>query len=109
MDEPLSDAETLVLDPNGWVLDLGRKPRSYDEVQGQYMGLIKVSKKMWPQIRKLYHGLDRNAVYDGKQFDQMFMTSFLREMIHSGMGCLAVPVSGGWLEIDTPSDLELLF
>ncbi len=109
MDDPLSDAETLVLDPNGYVQDLGRKPQSYSEVQGQYMGLIKVSKELWPQLRKMYRELDQNALYDGKCFSQMYMTSFLREIIHSGIGCKSVPVCGGWLEIDAPSDLNLPF
>ena len=109
MSDPLADAETLQLDPQGRVLDLGRKPKSYDEIQGQYMGLVKISGRVIGQVRQLYHGLDRNAICDGKSFPQMFMTTFIRTMIQAGIPCQSVPVQGGWLEVDAPSDLELTF
>ncbi len=109
MEDPLADAETLQLDTHGKVIDLGRKPKSYDEIQGQYMGLIKISGKIIDQVRQIYHALDRTEVYDGKPFPQMFMTTFLRILIQAGIPCQAVPVQGGWLEVDAPSDLELTF
>lgn len=109
MDDPLADAETLQLDDQGCVIDLGRKPRSYDEIQGQYMGLIKISGRIWNQVKAIYHGLDRGRLYDGKRFSQMYMTTFLRELIQSGIACQSVPIQGGWLEIDAPSDLSLCF
>lgn len=109
MDDPLADAETLQLDCNGCVLDLGRKPSSYDEIQGQYMGLIKISGRIWDQVKWLYQGLDRQKLFDGKNFSQMYMTTFLMELIQSGIACQSVPIQGGWLEIDAPSDLSLSF
>lgn len=109
MDDPLADAETLQLDRNGCVLDLGRKPNSHDEIQGQYMGLIKISGRIWDQVKAIYHGLDRQRLYDGKSCRQMYMTSFLRELIQSGIACQSVPIQEGWLEIDAPSDLNLSF
>ncbi len=109
MDDPLADAETLALDHNGCVLDLGRKPSSYDEIQGQYMGLIKISGRIWDRVKAHYHSLDRQLLYDGKCFSQMYMTTFLRELIVSGIACQSVPIQGGWLEIDAPSDLSLSF
>ena len=35
-DNPLDDAETLRLSKNGRILELGQKPQSVDEIQGQY-------------------------------------------------------------------------
>ncbi len=109
MDDPLADAETLQLDCKGCVLDLGRKPSSYDEIQGQYMGLIKISGRILDQVKVVYQGLDRQKLYDGKNFSQMYMTTFLRELIQAGIACQSVPIQGGWLEIDAPSDLSLSF
>ena len=109
MEDPLADAETLQLDSRDRVLDLGKKPRSYDEIQGQYMGLIKISSPIVNRVRELYHALDRTALYDGKPFAQMYMTTFLRQLIQSGIPCQAVKVHGGWLEIDAPSDLALSY
>jgi len=40
--DPLSDAETLIFDDKGYITELGKKPVSYDQIKGQYTGLIKV-------------------------------------------------------------------
>jgi len=43
MDDPLSDAETMKLDAAGHIVELGRKPHSLADIQGQSIGLFKVS------------------------------------------------------------------
>jgi choline kinase len=105
MDNPLSDAETLKIQ-NGRIIEIGKKPKSYDEIQGQYMGLIKISAKALPKIKEFYHKLDRQGTYDGKNFDNMFMTSFLQMLIDQGLPLTPVKIFGGWLEIDSVEDLE---
>jgi NDP-sugar pyrophosphorylase family protein len=37
----------------------------------------------------------------------MYMTDFLQHLIESGWRVQAVPVDGGWLEVDTPQDLQV--
>jgi choline kinase len=107
MDDPLDDAETLRLDSQGRIVELGKKARSYDDIEGQYIGLLKISESAWPKVRAFYAGLDREANYDGKNFDNMYMTSFVQAVIDRLMPVTAVPISGGWLEIDVPSDLKI--
>jgi choline kinase len=107
MDDPLEDAETLRIDEQGHILELGKKARSYDDIQGQYIGLLKVSASAWPKLRAFYASLDRAGDYDGKDFDNMYMTSFVQAVIDRLMPVTAVPIFGGWLEIDVPSDLEI--
>lgn len=107
MEDPLEDAESLKLDESGNVIELGKKPLSVQEIQGQYIGLIKIRKELLPHISQFYHSLDRNRLYDGRSFDGMFMTSFIQLLIDSGMPVTAVKIRGGWFEIDTPSDLSL--
>ena len=51
--------------------------------------------------------LDRKATYDGKDFNNMYMTSFIQKFINLGTKVEAAFTNGGWLEIDTKSDLEL--
>lgn len=106
-DNPLEDAETLKLARDGRILELGKRPRSYDEVKGQYIGLIKVRKDMIDRLIELYEGMDRRATYDGKTFDNMYMTSFLQHLIHQGWDVRSVPVRNGWLEVDRVADLHL--
>jgi L-glutamine-phosphate cytidylyltransferase len=50
--------------------------------------------------------MDRGAIYDGKDFDNMYMTSFLQNLIDSGWKAKAVVVESGWLEVDSVGDLE---
>jgi L-glutamine-phosphate cytidylyltransferase len=107
MPDPLSDAETMQLDSDGNVTDLGRKPLSYDEIQGQYMGIIRMSSGTLSKAKEMYHGFDPAQRFDGKSVRQMYMTSFLRELIRAGHTCKSIPTHGGWLEIDAPSDLSI--
>ena len=78
----LLDAESLKIH-NGKITELGKKPTSLDEIQGQYMGLFMLRHDFLPQMLAFYDGLDRNAIYDGKDFENMYMTSFLQALIDS--------------------------
>lgn len=106
MADPLADAETLVLDEQGNVLEVGRKPESYDQIQGQYMGLIGLSADFAPRLVEIYDRLDPDGPYDGRDRDNMYMTSFLQYLIDHETPVAAVTVQGGWLEVDTTEDLE---
>ncbi len=107
MEDVLADAETMKVNAKDQILELGKKPKSLDEIQGQYMGLIKFSAKIMPEIRKLYHSLDPSALYDGKPPAKMFMTSFLQLVIDTLCPVQAAFIQGGWLEVDTGQDLAL--
>ena len=43
----------------------------------------------------------------GKDKKNMYMTSFLQEIIDAGWRIKAVPVKNGWLEIDSVNDLQI--
>lgn len=106
MEDPLLDAETMRVDEAGNVIELGRKPRDLDEIQGQYMGLIKVGREFATRFVEVYDELDPEGPYEGRDRDHMFMTSFLQHVIDHASPIAAVFVHGGWLEIDTTEDLE---
>ena len=89
----------------GFVTELGKKATRYEDVQGQYTGLIRIKQDAVAKMRAFYRGLDRSKKYDGKDFPQMYMTSFLQEIISGLMPIKAVLVDGGWLEVDSPEDL----
>jgi len=105
LNNPLEDAETLVMDNNGYVIELGKKPVGYKRIQGQYTGLIKVRADKMSDLVKFYNQIDRSEIYDGKDFNNMYMTSFLQLLIDSGWKAKAVMVNNGWLEVDTVEDL----
>ncbi len=106
LDNPLDDAETLVMDNLGYITELGKKPESYERIEGQYTGLIKIRADKICDLVSFYKCLDQDEMYDGKNFDNMYMTSFLQLLIDSGWKAKAVLVNNGWLEIDSVEDLN---
>lgn len=106
MDDPLSDAETMKLDAAGHILELGLKPRSLADIQGQYIGLFKVSSAFAPEFFARYEQLPENALFEGHPRDKMYMTSYLQHQIDHGVTVRAVTVTNGWLEVDSVQDLD---
>lgn len=104
--DPLLDAETMKIDNEGYIVELGKKPKDCSAINGQYMGLIKISKESVDKIVKFYKSLDRKVLYDGKPFELMYMTSFIQSVIDELMPVKAVLVYSGWLEVDSYRDLE---
>ena len=106
MDDPLSDAETLKLTDGDRVVELGKKPQSYDDIQGQYTGLIKIRAAHVARLPEVWRAMDRDAIYDGKDFENMYMTSFIQHLIDSGWEARAAFIDNGWAEVDCEADLE---
>lgn len=98
--DPLVDAESFLLDATGRVVDIGRKVQSLDEVQGQYMGLLKFTPAGWAQVTGYLDGLEPAAR------DKMDMTGLLSRLIADGVVIRAVPSAPGWGEVDSESDLD---
>jgi L-glutamine-phosphate cytidylyltransferase len=105
MDDPLSDAETLRLNDDGTLREIGLKPRGLEDIEGQYVGLIRIAAEVQPDVLRYYDGLSHDVEYDGRSFDQMFMTSFLTGLMGNGMAIVAAMTDSGWLEVDTLEDL----
>ncbi len=98
--DPLDDAETFRLDfATGRILEIGKKPRTVDEIQGQYMGLLKFTPASWMACSALRAGLESTAR------DRMDMTSMLQSLIESGFPVTGVPVNSDWGELDSDDDL----
>jgi choline kinase len=107
MADPLGDAESFRLDPDGRIRELGRPPKTYADIQGQYMGLFKIRGGRIGDFKRFYNRLDRAVIYDGQPFSLMFMTSLLQALIDAGWYAQAARTRGGWLEVDSVEDLRL--
>lgn len=107
MEDPLSDAETLKHDEQQNITELGLPPKSFDDIHGQYMGLIRIKGSILSDVVRFYHSLDRSALYRGADFDNMYMTTFLQLLIDGGFPVKASFISEEWLEVDEASDLEV--
>lgn len=98
MEDPLSDAETLKIDSNGYITEIGNKPKSYSEIQGQYIGLIKFKSCMVKQILDYYKKSNLN--------NNIYLTEFLTLISKDICPIKAVEINGGWAEFDTIEDLN---
>jgi choline kinase len=105
-EDPLADAETLKLGPDGRILEVGQKPKSIKEVEGQYMGLMKFSAAGIDTLKKVFHDSLRAGFLRGKSPEKAYMTDLLQAAIDLGHHLQSVPIRGGWVEVDTVDDLE---
>lgn len=107
MDNPLKDAETLKLNDAGQIMEIGRQPNSYEDIQGQYTGLIKIRSDHVKKFGDYWMSMDREKIYDGQNFQNMYMTSFIQAIINDQWDVRAVQIENGWAEIDNEDDLKV--
>ena len=108
MQNPFADAESLVLDKKKYILDIGRKVKSFKKIHGQYIGLTKISKNISIDILKIWKGLYKSKKHT-KHIDNLYLTDFFRILIKKKYPIKAVLVKRGWLEFDTKEDLKINF
>ena len=97
-ENPLDDAESFRVN-NGQLLEIGAQPGSLEQVEGQYMGLLKITTEGWSQISGCLASL---PVHEQKQLD---MTGLLQKMLTQGAIIKTVPIEDRWFEVDSVSDL----
>lgn len=107
MENPLDDAETFKMTYSGQVLELGKKPKTINEVQAQYIGLIKISAAKVKDFIEHYKNMDKTAAYDGQDYNNMYMTSLIQNLIDSKWQVQAALINNGWLEVDSVEDLQI--
>lgn len=141
--DPLDDAETLEVTADGQIKQIGDEPTSLDEVDAQYVGLLKVRADHLDRFVRTYDELTTSAdtvddtvtsgsngtdtsdnddtttpdrdedtatpdstVGESDTPASVEMTHFIQRLVDDGWEVRAVPVSGGWVEVDTTEDLE---
>lgn len=99
--DPLCDMEQFRIAPDGRIQRIGGRPARIEDVQGQYMGLLRLSPKGWSWLKQACEGFSpaRSRLMD--------MTTLLQRLIDHGRPVHGVPVAGPWGEIDTPDDLAM--
>lgn len=107
-EDPLSDAESLCLDGAGRITDIGGPIANIEDIQGQYLGLMRFRAGGIDALKACRTGLGSitRPWMKNRPIEQAYMTDLLMELILNGHAVHAVQVDGGWLEIDTPEDLE---
>jgi len=100
--DPLADAETFRIDAAGQLLEIGGKTTRIEDIQGQYMGLLKFTPPAWSAVEALLNTLDAPIR------DSLDATGLLRRLLAGkelSIGTLGT--DGQWGEIDNPEDVAL--
>ena len=97
-EDPLCDAETFKI-KGSKIIEIGNKPLSINEIEGQYIGLIKITQNGWNTIKNYLCNVNQ------KEIEHMDMTSLLKSLIHIGVDIVGVPIDEHWFEVDTEDDL----
>lgn len=99
-EDPLSDAETFRINENGQILEIGNKTSDIKDIQGQYMGLLKITPQGWKQVQSFLNTLAQ------EQRDKLDMTSLLQHLIKQQVSLKGIPIKDKWYEVDSESDLK---
>ena len=98
--QPLVDAETLKLNRDNSLKEIGKKTNNYADIEGQYIGLFKISSNLFWIIYKMFNEL--KTVSPNEDFTSMF-----QKVLERGAKIYAEEVHEKWFEIDSPYDLSL--
>ena len=110
---PLADLESLKLDSEENILSIGQKVNKLEEIQGQYIGLMKFSEKGVNILKDFYHECKKisekkaNPLNANLPFEKSFMTDLLQGLIKMNYPVHSILIDNGWLEFDTINDYEL--
>ena len=105
-ENPLDDAETLKLRKDGTISEIGQKPSSLEEIEGQYMGLMKFSSEGVRQIKSAFHSSIESGKLLGKEVENSYMTDLLQFIVSNGGKVTSVQIDEDWVEVDTVEDLH---
>jgi L-glutamine-phosphate cytidylyltransferase len=97
-ENPLDDAETFKINKDEYLTEIGRKAHSLNEIEGQYMGLLKFKKGYFARYRELL----------GTQLTQTTdMTTFLYFLIKMNIKIRGIKNKDQWFEFDNAKDISL--
>ena len=100
--DPLLDAETFSINSSNQITDIGNKPSNVEQVQGQYMGLLRITPESWKQIVCVLSKLSK------KERNEISMTYILQKVIkRTKLSVVGVSYEGEWGEIDSQTDLQI--
>jgi len=106
---PIGEAE-LVEVRNGRITKIGKEVCPPNKAYGEFIGLAKFSRLGADILRSNYKRVAHQ--YQGKPFqraasvEKAYLTDMIQELIDTGYAISNVDIKGGWVEIDTPEDLE---
>ena len=105
------DTESLSLDENDNITELGLEAPRLEDIDARYIGLLKFSRNGLEKITAVYDRdyeeyRDKPWKQSGKTLRKAYMTDLLEAVIESGNSVRAIKFKNGWIEFDTNEDYE---
>lgn len=105
------DTESLALDEDNNIVELGLESPSLEDIDARYVGLLKFSKAGLAHIQTILQEAyanfeDKPWQQSGKIVRKAYMTDLLQAIIESGKSVKAERFHNGWIEFDTNEDYE---
>lgn len=105
------DTESLSIDENNNIVELGLENPKLDDIDARYIGLLKFSKAGLSYIEEILKDAyadfqDKPWQQSGKTVRKAYMTDLLNAVIESGKPVKAQHFNNGWIEFDTNEDYE---
>lgn len=97
---PLDDAESFRVDDHCRVTEIGGRPTTEQEIQGQFMGILKL---LPPARAWIGSALDA----DPNARLNLDTTRLISRILANGHAVTGVAIHGGWCEIDSTRDLAI--
>ena len=106
---PKSEAENVLFDEKGNILELRKNIQKPNSIIGEFTGIVKLSKKGSKIFLDKYLELEtshQGKFHNSPSLKQSIIPDMFQELIDSGINVEPILISGKWCEIDTPQDLE---
>lgn len=107
IDNIINDIESFKSDKHHKVTELGKKVTELNEINGQYIGIIKIRKDYIEALIKIWEHILKNGSINNIDAKQIYMTDFLQYLITKNIPIYASFINSGWLEFDTVEDIHV--
>ena len=108
---PVEQAELVAADATGHVKRIGKQRIvPPDEAYGEFIGVARVSARGVAALKavgeQVFAPGSRGPVHQATSSDQTYFTDAVQLLVDAGHQVSAIPIDGGWQEIDTMQDYE---
>lgn len=99
---PLDDLESFSYNKLQYLTEIGSKVKNINDIQGQFMGLLRIQTEGWKEIKKILQTFDKSKI------SNLDITNLLSILIREKKKIKIKKYSKPWFEFDFSSDIRLL-
>lgn len=105
------DTESLSMDEDGYITELGLENPKLEDIDARYIGLLKFSKVGLELIQAIMNRdyeeyMENPWKQSGKPIRKAYMTDLLQAIVEEGKKVKGEKFQNGWIEFDTNEDYE---